>query len=247
MSRIVETVSFVCFRWKPVAGYRSTFGPETVNTLQRMIRRNYTKPHRFICVTDDAAGIDRDVEIVPLWDDFAQVPSPHGGKNPSCYRRLRAFRPEMADVLGPRFVALDLDCVLVADVTPIWDRPEEFVIWGDTHPTTFYNGSMMLMTAGARRQVWDRFDPSTSPQAAKAAGCFGSDQGWISFCLGNGEARWSQADGVYSYRNHLRHTAPSAPRRGTLPADARIVMFHGAHDPWGEEAQGLPWVKRNWC
>lgn len=242
-------LSVVCFKWRPQPGYRSTFGPETVNVLRRMVGRHYATPHRFVCVTDDPAGIDPDIAIVPLWDDYAGLPSPHGGKNPSCYRRLRAFTPEMADVLGPRFVTLDLDCVIVADVAPLWDRPDDFVIWGDTNPLpgSHYNGSMMLMTAGARRQVWDRFDPVTSPQMAKAAGCYGSDQGWISYCLGKGEARWSPADGVYSYRNNLRHTAPNAPRRGTLPENARIVMFHGAHDPWGEEAQGLPWVRRNWC
>lgn len=236
-------LSVVTYKWRPAPGYRSIYGPETVNTLRRMVARHYPQPHRFVCVTDDADGIDAGIDIVPLWSDHAGIPSPHGGKNPSCYRRLRAFSPEIAGVFGSRFVSLDLDAVVVGDLAPLWDRPDDFVIWGDTNPQpgSHYNGSMLLMSAGARRQVWDRFDPVRSPIESKAAGCWGSDQGWISYCLGAGEPRWTTADGVYSFRNHLQSG------RSPLPADARIVLFHGRIDPWSPEAQQLPWVKRNYC
>lgn len=233
-------LTVICWRWEPPCGYRSSFGPETVNTLRRMVARHYPAPHRFVCVTDVADGIDLSVEIVPAWNDFAQIPSPHGGTNPSCYRRLRAFAPDVGAVFGPRFVSLDLDCVITGDLRPLWDRPEDFVIWGDTNPTTAYNGSMMLMTAGARPQVWTRFDPATSPHQAKASGCFGSDQGWISYCLGPGERKWTRDDGVYSFRNDI-----AAAR--TLPANARIVFFHGRHDPWNSYVQtNYAWVREHY-
>lgn len=232
-------LSIVCWRWKPAPGYRSQFGPATVNTLRAMVDRHYAKPHRFLCVTDDPAGIDADVEIVPLWADFATVPSPHGGKNPSCYRRLRAFHPAIGEVFGPRFVSMDLDCVVTGDLRPLWDRPEDFVIWGDTNPKTHYNGSMMLLTAGARRQVWERFDPVKSPRDAMRAGCFGSDQGWISYCLGGGETKWNKRDGVYSFRNDLQ-------RRPDLPENCRIVFFHGKTDPWTADPLRYPWVAANY-
>lgn len=230
----------VCFRWLPQAGYRSTFGPETVNVLRKMVQRHYRGEHRFSCVTDDPAGIDADVRIIPIWDDFANIPSPHGERNPSCYRRLKLFSLEAATLIGPRFVSLDLDCVIAGDMTPVWDRPEDFVIWGDTNKTTPYNGSMMLMTAGARPQVWTTFDPRTSPRKAKAAQCWGSDQGWISYCLGPKEKKWTRADGVYSYRNDLKQS------RSALPKDARIIFFHGREDPWGRNAQTMDWVREHW-
>jgi hypothetical protein len=233
-------LTVVCWKWRPRPGYRSLFGAEHVNVLRRMVGRHYARPHEFVCVTDDADGIDDGVRVVPLWDDLGDLPSPHGGNNPSCYRRLKAFSAEAADLIGPRFVSLDLDCVITGDLVPVWDRSEDFVIWGDTNPKTFYNGSMFLLAAGARRQVWDEFDAETSPALAKAAGNFGSDQGWISYRLGPGEARWTKADGVYSYRNQIR------PFGGHLPRDARIVFFHGKIDPWSAEAQRLGWVKANW-
>ncbi|MDP3720778.1 MAG: hypothetical protein Q8T13_23700 [Acidobacteriota bacterium] len=231
-------LSVVCWRWKPAPGYRSVYPPSTVNTLKRMVARNYQRPHRFICVTDDATGLDADVEVVPLWPDHADLASPHGARSPSCYRRLRAFAPDAGQFFGPRFVSIDLDCVITGDVTPVWDRPEDAVFWGGTHPTTAYNGSMVLLTAGARPQVWERFDPATSPAAARLAGCYGSDQGWISHCLGPAEAKWTRADGIYSLRNDLR-------RSQHLPVDARIVMFHGRRDPWQRDVQReFPWIGR---
>lgn len=232
-------LSVVCWKWKAPNGYRSTFGPEAVNTLFRMVDRHYPKPHRKICVTDDARGIAPGIEIVPLWNDLSSVQNPHGSHQPSCYRRLKAFSVEARDWFGERFVSLDLDCVITGDLAPLWDRTEDFIIWGDTNRHSWYNGSMWMMTAGARRQVWEQFDPRKSPQRAKAAGRFGSDQGWISYILGPGEAMWGCRDGVYSYRVHVEPL-------GQLPEGARIVMFHGKHDPWAWRAQGTPWVREHY-
>lgn len=242
--------SIVCWRWKPLPGYRSRYDASTVNILRRMVARYFDRPHRFLCVTDDPKGLDRSVEVIKPWNDFAQVPSPANTMraakrvNPSCYRRLRAFHPEIASVFGRRFVSLDLDVVITGDLVPVWDRPEDFVIWGDTNPRTFYNGSMFLLTAGARSQVWTSFDPIESPKAAWAAGHFGSDQGWYSHCLGPYEATWTTGDGVYSFRKHLAGETAEPARH--LPVDARVVIFHGRWDPWSPFALRLPWVHKHW-
>ncbi len=154
------------------------------------------------------------------------------------------FHPEIGGVFGERFVSLDLDVVLTGDVSPLWNRHEDFVAWGDTNPQpgSHYNGSMMLLRAGSRRQVWDRFNPTTSPEEARRAGAWGSDQGWISYCLGPGEAKWRRADGVYSLRLDFEQQ-----RRRALPVDARLVVFHGRWDPWSAYAQDTyPWIREYW-
>ena len=206
-----------------------------------MVARHYRKPHKFKCVTDDPKGINSDIEIIPDWKDFADLPSPSGNRNPSCYRRLRMFHPEIGSVFGARFVSLDLDMVITGDLTPVWDRPEDIVLVGDTNPRTYFNGSMILMTAGARPQVWTTFDPKKSIAAARVAGHFGSDQATISHCLGPKEAKWTTADGVYSYRNHIESNG------NALPADARVVICHGARDPWDRYMQRIDWVQREYC
>jgi hypothetical protein len=234
----------VCtFKWEPAHGYRSKFGPETVNTLARMVARNYQKPHRFTCITDNPKGIDESIRIIPLWSDHGKLKSAYGDRNPSCYRRLKVFSEEARELIGPRFVVLDLDMVITGDLISLWDRPEDFIIIKSATPPPryIYNGSMLLMTAGARKQVWDDFHPVKSLQATLANRMFGSDQAWISLKLGKGEATWDTEDGVYSYRIHL------APKGGELPENAKVVAFHGADDPWGPVAQKLKWVRQHYA
>lgn len=222
-------------------GYRSDFTNKQVNVLYNMVKRHYHKPFEMVCITDDAEGINPEVRIVPLWGDFAKIPSPHGGANPSCYRRLKIYSPEAREIIGERFVSIDLDVVIVDDVTPVWDRPHDFMIWGETLRRTPYNGSMQMMTAGARKEVWEKFDPEVSPKTARKAGMDGSDQGWISYVLGPNEKRWNTTDGVYSFRLHVR------PNDGRLPKGARIVFFEGQVDPWTITANRLSsWIKKHY-
>ena len=235
-------LSVITWKWRSKPTYHTQFAARHVNVLRSMVARHCGLEHRFICVTDDPSGIDTGIEIVPLWHEHADLPNPMRRNGPSCYRRLRAFAADAEQLFGPRFVSLDLDTVIVGDLTPLWDRPEDFMIWGDTSPGTPYNGSMFLMTAGARRRVWDEFDPIRSPTASKQLGYFGSDQGWIAACLGPKERKWTYADGVISFRNEIQNR-----KRSDLPPHARIVFFHGRHKPWDCEVQKeQPWIAAHW-
>jgi len=237
-------VNFVTYKWKAPPGYRSQFGPQQVNIWRRMILRHYVGQARFICVTDDPAGIDSEIEIVPLWNHLRDLKSPHGPGNPACYPRLFGYSEEAEEFFGPRFMATDLDILIAGardSLNQLVDVPDDFKIWGDTAKNTPYNGSLTLMTAGARKQVWETFDPVESPKRARALGYIGSDQAWIGACLGPGEKKWTAADGVYSYRNEIQHVG------GHLPANARIVVFHGSIDPWSPYARARhPWVLENY-
>lgn len=234
-------LTVVTFLWKSPPLYRSKFSGHNVDVLRRMVRRHYQDAHRFVCVTDDPAGItEPDVEVFELWPDFADVANPSGRKNPSCYRRLRVFAPNVASWLGERFVCLDLDCVIVGDMLPLWARKDDFVIWKSSTPGNFYNGSMFMLASGSRPQVWTHFDPALSPVMTKQARLYGSDQAWIAYCLGGGEPTWGPADGVYSMRNNI------APGGNRLPENARIVFFHGKGDPWEPSMQRIGWVAKNY-
>ncbi len=242
----------VTFKWKAAPGYRSKFESHHVNVLRSMVRRNYQRPHRFSCITDDPKGLDSDIRAIPLWPDHGNLPSAYGPRNPSCYRRLKLFSPEAREIIGPRFVSMDIDMVITGDLSPLWDRLEDFVILKSpmVSPRYFYNGSMMMMTAGARPRVWQDFHPRNSVLETKMRGFFGSDQAWISMKLGQNEATWDESDGVYSFRLHINSTYQHGrfkkrnPQK--LPENARVTVWHGEYDPWGKLGQSLSWVQQHW-
>lgn len=224
--------------------YRSKFDATHVNTLRSMVSRHMSIPHEFVCVTNTPEGIDSRVRIVPI-SIIPEVPVPEG--RPNCFRRLWAFSEEAERVLGPRILSLDLDCVITADLAPAvpFHTGIAFKMWGDTARTTQYNGSMVYRLAGRRRQVWDEFikSPAQAWSRVRQSRLIGSDQAWISLILGRGEAMWTAADGVYSFRNQI---ATRRPKRD-LPPNARIVFFHGLPDPWEPAVQrDYPWIKEHY-
>lgn len=234
-----DPLCFVTWRWTPPKNYRSTFGPETVFALREMVARHYSKPHRFVCVTDQPEALPG-IETIRLWPDLSDLPSPFGHSYPSCYRRLKVFAPDAGELFGPRLVSIDLDMVIVGNIEPLFDRDDEFIAWGESDfKAQKFCGSIWMLKTGTRPQVWTEFDPKTSPARARAAGCRGSDQAWLSYMLPNA-ATWGKKDGVYSYRKDI------AFNRNKLPLNAKVVAFHGKQDPWGPRAQNIDWVKAHY-
>lgn len=233
----------ISWKWKPgKEGYtrlRVPYGADHANIVLApggMIDRHLKQPHRRICITDDASGLD--CETFPLWDDCSDLTNASGDKLPSCYRRLKLFDPDTLEALGiadgDRVVSVDLDMVFTESLDHLFDRDDDFTGWavtGAVHPKVF-NGSMWMFRAGACAEVWHSFDPETSPAIASKAGYRGSDQAWMSYLLAGKYEGWSQADGVYS--------APREIRRGTPPANMCVAVFHGPHKPWMED--GPAWI-----
>lgn len=241
----------VCtFKWRGSPIYRTRYHAWHVNRMHAMMRRCLHLPFQFVCVTDDAQGLDDSIRVVPLWRDHAHVPNPHGAAQPACYRRLKLFSAEAAELVGERILWIDLDMVLTGDITPLVDRPVDFVLLPTSAPNIPVNGSMVLLTPGAAEDVWTSFDPATSPGIAQRAGCFGSDQGWIAWHLLHGALRdkadlWRpgpKGDGIYFYGEHMRR----AQTQAQLPDDARVVSFHGRGEPWARAEQQLRWVQQHY-
>lgn len=238
------TLKVITWLWSQ-PNYRSKFEACHVNTLRSMVARNLSEPHEFVCLTNTPEGVDSSIRVVPV-SIVPDVPVPEG--RPNCFRRLWTFSDEAAEVIGPRILSLDLDCVITGELDSLIPRasgPIDFKMWGDTARNTQYNGSMVYMRAGSRKQVWDNFiiDPAAAWKRTKASGMIGSDQAWISLTLGRGEAMWTGLDGVYSFRNQI---AMRRPKRD-LPSNARIVFFHGIPDPWDKAVQrDYSWIREHY-
>ena len=86
----------ICIKWG------TKFGPEYVNKLYRMVEKNLTLPHRFVCFTDNAEGIVDGVEIRPLPElNDEGIPD-------RMWKKLGLFANPLADLKGTALF-LDLD------------------------------------------------------------------------------------------------------------------------------------------
>lgn len=198
---------------------RSRYTAQHVNIWAAMVRRNLTMPHTIACVTDMPEGIDRHVEIIEPPRDFEDWRIPTWGKDkPQCLRRIAMFAPDAAKTFGERFVCMDLDVVIHGALDPMFETDATFKIAVGTGRGRPYNGSMMLITAGARPQVYERFTPEAAAEAGQRF--IGSDQAWISHCL-PGEATWGQPDGLEYWTSWRRN-----------PKRSRLTFFPGAMKPW---------------
>ena len=137
----------LCMKW----GRR--YGPDYVNTLYNMVRRNLTRAHRFLCLTDEPQGIRPEVECRPL-PELRLIPE----WERSPWRKLSCFAPELEDLAGP-VLFLDLDLVIIANIDGLFDHPGEFcIIENWTQPGRgIGNSSVFRYRAGAHGDVFARF------------------------------------------------------------------------------------------
>lgn len=229
-------ITIMTWLWSQPNG-RASYTADYVNIWADMMRRNLTMPHRLACVTDTPEGIASHVEIIEPPRDFENdsVPS-WGPEKPQCLRRLALFAPDAGERFGHRFVSMDLDCVVAGNLDSLFLRPEDAVFYESPGPVSnprAYNGSMLMLTAGARPQVYTQWCPEQAKDASKRL--IGSDQAWFSHVLGRGEAVWNESDGIDWWQNGYNRGNP------------RLMFFPGSPKPWDVCKGGLnDWVAEHY-
>lgn len=227
------SLTILTWLWSQPGG-RYTYTAEHVNIWAAMVSRNLSLPHRIACVTDMPQGLDKGIAVIKPPRDFEDVRIPTWGTDkPQCLRRLSMFRPDAAQIFGKRFVAMDMDCVVIGPLDPLFDRDDDIVLYRGTHKQRPYNGSMLMMNAGARPRVFNEFTPEGAANAGKRY--IGSDQAWMSLILGPGEATWGGADGVHAYNSRWNEGEP------------RVTFFLGPPKPWEIAAiEPKGWIARTY-
>lgn len=224
--------------------------PEDIRVWDSMIKRNVTIPHRRVCITHRPDLIDF-METAPL-DTSKHVPG-------TCAVKLMVWRDDIEPVLGQRICSMDVDCVVTGNLDAILDRPEDMVLWKNPNYQEggrrgFYQGSLQLLTAGARPELWDDFDPESTPEWLNRR--FGGfEQCWISERLNLAFPRpgwkwdvphWTEADGVYG-AGRLFNGRMGEGVQTELPENAKIVFTPGDRAPSQPGVQEAhPWMKEHY-
>jgi hypothetical protein len=237
----MSVVNVICMKWG--VKYDASY----VNRLRGMVARHLHRLHRFVCFTDDPAGIDARVEIRPLPEMPVALNGPERG-----WRKLATFRKDLGGLSGTTLF-LDLDLLIVDSIDCLFDYPGRFCIirdwlrrWRRTG-----NSSVYRFEIGGHTEVLDHFVRNSSRVAEE----FRNEQEYLSHQVG--ELTYWPADWCRSFK---RSCIPAFPlnllKTPLQPPGCKIVVFHGFPHPH-EAVRGYngslhrrclptPWVAQHW-
>lgn len=244
--------TIICWKWDNGLHPKKDiiFSAEHINILYAMLKRSVKVPFELVCITDNAVGLHKDIRIVKLWNDYMEK----GG----CFVRLKVFSDKIQELLKcDRFLSIDIDTVIVGDMTPFVTACNDFIIYGNIWRKFVYCGSLFGLNCGCRQQVWDKFNPDDHQFNGRGTYSGGTDQKHINNMLYPGEAMWTEKDGIYNfstdimrYKNQIimKHRENKIKGGdGFLPDNARVVFFNGKYDPSHKELQKeYPWILKHW-
>jgi hypothetical protein len=216
--------------WK----WGTAYGPQYVNRMRNMLKRNLQLPHRLVCITDDTTGIGPGVITLPMYTEHAGVMKATGYRsadNDLCQRRLKMFDRNMAGVLGPRILHLDLDTVITGDITSLIDRPDPLIMYGHPQRKDGVMPGMMLFNAGYLHDLYAGFKGDAVRSDMELLDRYLREKQLMPV------PRWTVEDGAYS------HLWIAKKNGGKLPENAKVVMFYGPTNP---HMVTYPWVNTNW-
>ena len=196
------------------------YGPEYVNILFDMVRRNLKAglEGKFVCFTDDPSGLDPGVEA-------RSVPADLTG----WWAKLYLFAPE-AFPKGERILYFDLDVVITGSLDDICAYNGRFAVLEDFVDPTTFNSSIMAWRAGSLTHIWQWWNDADRPVPV------GGDQEWIRECIGKHDVLQKLFPGAF--RSYKLESLGRFPEAGT-----KVVIFHGEPKP---DNCGRDWVSMIW-
>jgi len=233
----------ICMKWG------TKFGPEYVNRLHSMVSRHLRMPHRFVCFTDDANGLNAGIDVKPL----PEMDLPPGKERG--WRKLSTFVSPLFDLTGPTLF-LDVDVVITGPLDDFFTHPGKFLIihdWARPWRITG-NSSAYRFEAGAHPEVLDYFLKNIDRVKREVR----HEQAYLSREMHRmGLLEYWPKDWCVSFKYGCMPTFPlNLFRTPTIPPDARVIVFHGHPQPDVALAGGgkgiirrvrpTPWIAEHW-
>jgi hypothetical protein len=226
------------------------YGPEYVNRLYAMVRRHLRGDFRFVCLTDRSDGVRAEVQCLPIPDLALPEGIPDRG-----WKKLTTFSADLHGLKGTALF-LDLDVVIVDDITPFFDQPGEFLIIHDwKRPWRITgNSSVYRFELGVHPEVLERFRAEHASIRARLR----NEQAWLSEAMHEqGKLSYWPDAWCASWKYHCVPRWPlNLVRAPSIPQGSRILVFHGVINPpdalagrsmgnW-RRAKPAPWIAAHW-
>lgn len=194
-------------------------GVEYVGKLKAGVTRHLSRPHRFVCFTDDVDA------VASVGIDARSVP--HPGLT-GWWNKLALFHPG-AFGFGERVLYLDLDTIITGSLDELSGYSGEFAMLEDVMVASRLGSGVMAWVSGPNGYIWHVFKHQRFPDVV------GGDQAFLQQTV-------TQVDVLQDhYPNQIASYKMSA---GVLSPHTRIVAFHGQPRPH-EIISG--WVPKLWA
>ena len=153
-------ITVACVYWQgQFRGREDIYSVEWVEKMKNMVARNLPREHRFVCLSNVKIPC---CERIPLQNDW-----------PGWWSKIELFRPGLFD--GDRVLYIDLDTIIVNDLTPFIDFPSKFAIMSQptghmrfntkrVHPSEgkftvyHYQSSVMVFDGNTATELYTDFD-----------------------------------------------------------------------------------------
>ena len=245
----MEPVNILCVNWG------TKYGPDYVNKLASMVRRNMSRPYRFVCLTDDTTGIDPAIETHPLPAiGIPEFDAATGWTRLHGWLKVTVFAAPLYDLTGPTLF-LDVDIVITGPLDAFFDPPGDFIVikeWDKRDETG--NTSVFRYTAGAHGDLIAYLAKSLDSAQAD----YRNEQEFVTtYFSRQGKMTYWPKGWCVSFKRHCMHPGIMGffkPAR--IPEGAKVVVFHGKPNPpdaiigrsgkWYRRVLPVAWVDELW-
>jgi hypothetical protein len=230
-----QTNYIACLKWG------DKYSPDYVNKLYSMIQRHTTVDHQFLCFTESAKGLHKDINVMPL---------PKLSVTGWWYKPyMLSSIPELSGTL----LFFDLDVVICKNIDSLFAyHPDKFCIIRDFNRTVRpnwdrMNSSVFKTPIGMYDKLWQQYKNNPKDAIGRNAG----DQDWMYKNIKD-HIFWPD-EWIQSYKWEMRNrnelTVVNRKRvfkdKGTpnVKPQTKVAVFHGSPNP----ADCLDdWVVDNW-
>jgi len=211
----------LCMKWGTL------YPAEYVNVLHQACLRAITGNFRFVCLTNEADGIETGVEVFPIPDIGLDEWHYYNGAWP----KLSVFLSDLYGLTG-RALFIDLDTVLLGKIDAFFEAQGPLVAI-DSRPWRHKTGAPRTMSSifafdlGSVGFVVDRIKAERDAMVST----YKIEQDYLHGVV-PGIAYWPQ-DWIVSFKYHVRQPLLiDRFRKPQRPAEpARVLVFHGKPRP----------------
>lgn len=238
---IEESKSVTCATIK----WGDLYSSDDVNKLFNSVKRCTTKTLRFYCMTESPEGLEADIIWLPLNEQPYECRMLEAQKvayhKRGALRKIALFNPEIYTELDEVVLILDVDILIVNNIDVMFDFSPGHVAMRRTFslspkPFSFGQGSIIKIEPKLHGFLYKKMAEMPEKMVALANG---SEQSYTSIVSASlGALSFYPDDWIVSFKYHCRPRKPlNFFIKSKLPANAKIVCFHGKPDI-KEAAQG---------